>query len=155
MILNLIKKAFLLIFCGLLIFSPYPMIKAQADEALPVVVDNHFEELLVPQYQVVKVSQHRITAYTSEVAQTDDTPCITANGYNVCEGENEDTIAANFLPFGAKVRIPELFGDRVFVVRDRMNRRYPNKVDVWMRDKHEAIEFGNQLAKIEILSENN
>jgi len=111
--------------------------------------------LAEPEYRVSRVSDHYITSYTSEVAQTDSSPCITANGYNVCTGANEDTIAANFLPFGTKVRIPELFGDRVFVVRDRMNRRYPNRVDVWLRDNDEAIQFGVQFAKIEVLAENN
>jgi 3D (Asp-Asp-Asp) domain-containing protein len=62
-------------------------------------------------------------------------------------------IAANFLKFGTKVRIPELFGDRVFTVQDRMNRRFPNHVDVWMKDRGQAINFGVQKAQIEILAD--
>ncbi len=155
MALKLTKRIFVTFFTLFLVFSPYPVLMAQADEYLPVVVDPKFHELSEPQYQVVRTTKHYITAYTSDAAQTDDSPCITANGYNVCEGNNEDTIAANFLPFGTKVRIPELFGDRVFVVRDRMNRRFPNKVDVWMRDYDQAIEFGLQTAKIEVLQEIN
>jgi len=92
-----------------------------------------------------------ITAYNSEAGQTDNSPCITANGFNVCENGVEDTIAANFLPFGAKVKMPGLFGDRVFTVRDRMNRRFDNRVDVWMLEKHDAIQFGVKYAKIEVL----
>ena len=92
-----------------------------------------------------------ITAYNSEVAQCDDDPCTTANGYNLCEHGIEDSIAANFLPFGAKVRIPELFGNKVFIVRDRMNSRYDSRVDVWMVNKTDAIQFGVKFAKIEIL----
>jgi 3D (Asp-Asp-Asp) domain-containing protein len=100
----------------------------------------------------VKFSQHFvITAYNSEPGQTDNSPCITANGFNVCENGVEDTIAANFLPFGSKVKIPGLFGDRVFVVRDRMNKRFSNRVDVWMIDKPDAIKFGVKVAKIEVL----
>jgi 3D (Asp-Asp-Asp) domain-containing protein len=94
---------------------------------------------------------HSMTAYTSEVAQTDASPCITANGFNVCQHGVEDTVAANFLPFGTKVQIPELFGDRVFIVRDRMNRRYSERVDVWMKDKSDALQFGVRTAKIVVL----
>lgn len=94
---------------------------------------------------------HPMTAYTSEVAQTDASPCTTANGYNVCKSGVEDTIAANFLPFGTKVKIPELFGDRVFTVRDRMNSRYTSRVDVWMKDKSDALQFGIRNARIVVL----
>lgn len=106
-----------------------------------------------PQYQVISSSIHPITAYTSEAAQTDDAPCITASGFNVCAHNQEDIIAANFLPLGAKVRIPELFGDRVFTVEDRMNRRFPNHVDIWMKEKKQAIQFGVKSATIEVLAD--
>lgn len=111
------------------------------------------EEEPEPQYRVKKTSFHIFTAYNSEVAQTDDSPCITANGFNLCEHGIEDTVAANFLPMGTKIKIPELFGDRIFVVRDRMNKRYSDRVDVWMLNKADAIKFGVKKAKIEILEE--
>ena len=102
-------------------------------------------------WQVKYVTDRIITAYNSDSGQTDDSPCITANNFDVCEHGIEDTIAANFLVFGTKVRIPELFGDRVFVVRDRMNRRYPNRVDVWLLEKQDAKDFGVKRAIIEVL----
>jgi len=108
-----------------------------------------------PKYKVVRTSTHVITAYNSEPGQTDNSPCITANGYNVCQSDAEDTIAANFLKFGTKVQIPELFGDQVFVVRDRMNKRHATRVDVWMQDHHEAIEFGVKTARIQVVEEIN
>ncbi|MDD2681114.1 MAG: hypothetical protein PHE20_03385 [Patescibacteria group bacterium] len=101
--------------------------------------------------QVLSASTHTITAYNSDPAQTDDTPCITANGFDVCEHWQEDTIAANFLKFGTKVRIPELYGDRIFVVRDRMNKRYTSRVDIWMKEKTDARSFGVKVAKIEVV----
>jgi 3D (Asp-Asp-Asp) domain-containing protein len=94
---------------------------------------------------------HSMTAYTSEAAQTDSSPCTTANGFNVCEHNTEDTVAANFLPMGAKVKIPDLFGDRVFIVRDRMNSRYSERVDVWMKDKSDAMQFGVRTARLVVL----
>ena len=100
---------------------------------------------------VIKSGIHLVTAYNSEAGQTDDSPCITANGFDVCKHGIEDTIAANFLPFGTKVKIPEFFGDKVFIVRDRMNQRFANRLDVWMIEKHDAKQFGVKLAKIQIL----
>lgn len=91
-----------------------------------------------------------ITAYTSEVGQTDDTPCITASGLDVCERDEENVVAANFLPLGTRVRIPELYGDRVFYVEDRMNERYKYKMDIWMKEKPDAKQFGVQYATIEV-----
>jgi 3D (Asp-Asp-Asp) domain-containing protein len=101
--------------------------------------------------KVLKTEKRRLSAYNSEAAQTDASPCITANGFNVCKHGIEDTVAANSLPFGARIRIPELFGDRVFVVRDRMNPRYKNNIDIWFKDKKQAINFGRRTATVEIL----
>ncbi len=106
---------------------------------------------VAPASKVLKTSVHVITAYNSEAAQTDDDPCTTANGFNVCDHGEEDTIAANFLKFGTKVQIPELFGDRVFIVRDRMNKKHPNRVDVWMKERHDAVHFGVKTAKIQVI----
>lgn len=100
---------------------------------------------------IKKTVYYKVTAYNSEAAQTDGSPCTTANGFNVCEHGVEDTIAVNFLPFGSKVRMPELFGDRVFVVRDRMNSRFNSYIDVWMQNRSDAVKFGVQYAKVEIL----
>ena len=94
---------------------------------------------------------HVMTAYNSEPGQTDDSPCITANGFDVCKHGIEDTIAANFLKLGTKIKIPQLFGDKVFVVRDRMNARFQNRVDVWMLKRSSAMKFGIRSAKIEII----
>jgi 3D (Asp-Asp-Asp) domain-containing protein len=107
--------------------------------------------LPIADFKVIKTSQRVITAYNSEAGQTDNSPCITANGFNVCKHSQENVIAANFLPFGAKVRVPELFGDKIFTVQDRMNPRHHNRIDVWMVEKSDAIQFGVKLAKIEVL----
>jgi 3D (Asp-Asp-Asp) domain-containing protein len=93
-------------------------------------------------YKVVRTLYTTATAYNSEISQCQGDPCITANGFNVCRHGIEDTIATNRLPFGTKIRIPELFGDRIFIVRDRMNKRYYNRIDIWMLDKQEAVNFG-------------
>lgn len=91
------------------------------------------------------------TAYSSTPDQTDSTPCNTANGYDVCKSGKEDVIAANFLRFGTKVRIPELYGDKVFTVQDRMNPKYSARIDLWKTSRNRAITFGKRLVKIEVI----
>lgn len=120
-------------------------VKIAKNAVLPVIADSKSSDH----------GYHQLTAYTSEVAQTDNSPCITANGFNVCEHGVEDTIAANFLKFGTKVRIPELFGNRVFIVRDRMNRRHPERLDIWFKDKGQALKFGIKTARIEVVENTN
>ena len=91
-----------------------------------------------------------LTAYSSDPWQTDDTPCITASGLDVCDRDIENVVAANFLPLGTRVRIPELYGDRVFYVEDRMNKRYDKKMDLWMKEYDDAKQFGLKFATIEV-----
>ena len=88
-----------------------------------------------------------LTAYSSSVDETDDTPFITASGKTVRSG----IVAANFLPFGTKIKIPSVFGDRIFVVEDRMHSRKQGIVDIWMPSKKEALRFGSFKADIVIV----
>ncbi|HBU07588.1 MAG TPA: hypothetical protein DEB09_05945 [Candidatus Magasanikbacteria bacterium] len=103
----------------------------------------------------VKTIKVVATAYNSDVAQTDSTPCITANGHNLCKQYEEqgfgNTIAANFLPMGTQVKFPEIYGDKIFIVRDRMNARYGyGRVDVWLPEHSEAKKFGVKRIEMEI-----
>lgn len=86
------------------------------------------------------------TAYSSEVGQTDSTPFITASGTTVRRG----VIAANFLPIGTRVRLPDLYGDEVFVVEDRMNARYNQRIDIWMEETADARNFGIYWTTVEV-----
>lgn len=95
-----------------------------------------------------KVVHSVITAYTSTVDQCDDDPFIAASGKHVYDG----MIAANFLPMGTKVKIPELYGDKIFTVDDRMNARYGyGRMDIWLdTTKAEARKFGVKRVDVEI-----
>lgn len=88
-----------------------------------------------------------ITAYSSTTWQTDDTPFVTAAGTEVREG----IVAANFLPIGTRIKIPDLYGDRVFVVEDRMHPRKNYMVDIWFPDYWDALDFGAKRSYIEVL----
>ena len=119
------------------------------DNSNQININNHLPENSTG--EVKSSNYYQVTAYNSEIYQTDDSPCITANGFNVCEHGLEDTVAANFLPFGVKIRMPDIYGDKIFIVRDRMNARYNNKIDIWMQEKQAAKNFGIKIIKVEII----
>lgn len=89
-----------------------------------------------------------VTAYSSTVEQTDSSPFITANGSRVRDG----IIACNFLPFGTEVRFPEIYGNKIFTVEDRMAAKNNHKMDIWFESTQEAIEFGVKRLRVEILN---
>lgn len=97
-----------------------------------------------PQLNVIRVT---LTAYSSTHDQTDEDPFTTASGKQVVDG----IVAANFLKFGTKIQIPELFGDKVFVVEDRMARRHNYRIDIWFPNRSQAKQFGIQEAEVIIL----
>jgi 3D (Asp-Asp-Asp) domain-containing protein len=98
--------------------------------------------------KIAKTIRVVVTAYSSTPDQTDDTPFITASNKYVRDG----IIANNMLPFGTKVRIPSLYGDKVFTVEDRMASYKSNyHIDIWMPSKPIALNFGVKTAQIEVL----
>lgn len=95
-----------------------------------------------------KTIKMTLTAYSSTVWQTDDTPFTTASGKTVADG----IVANNLLPFGTKIRIPDLYGNKVFVVEDRMNyRKSKYHLDIWFPEYAQALNFGAKTASIEVL----
>ncbi len=98
--------------------------------------------------QNIKTIKVVVTAYASVPEETDDTPFITASGKYVRDG----IIANNMLPFGTKIKIPKLYGDKIFTVEDRM-ASYKSKYhfDIWMPSVPLAVNFGIKTAEIEIL----
>ena len=97
--------------------------------------------------RVAKTMRVFVTAYSSTPEQTDDTPFITASGKFVRDG----IVATNLLPLGTKIKIPEIYGNRVFVVEDRMNPRNNQHVDIWFPTYWEARYFGIKRASVVVL----
>lgn len=104
-------------------------------------------KLAEPEIKVKKIVKKVITAYSSSRDETDSTPFITASNTRVRDG----VVAANSLPFGSKIMIPEIFGNKVFVVEDRTHPRYGNRIDIWMPSKNLALQFGKVIAEVHIL----
>ena len=114
------------------------------------VIKAYYEKPTLPEIPIRKarkIMKVTVTAYNSEEAQTDDTPFITAFGTNTREG----IVATNFLPRGTLIRFPEIYGDKIFIVEDRMNKRYYYNIDIWMEKKIDAINFGAKVLTVEIL----
>jgi 3D (Asp-Asp-Asp) domain-containing protein len=89
-----------------------------------------------------------ITAYSSDPEETDDTPFTTASGKFVRDG----IVANNYLPFGTKIRLPELYGDKIFEVEDRMNcRKSKYHIDIWFPSHSDAESFGVTRTDVEII----
>lgn len=98
--------------------------------------------------EVKKVIKVLATGYSSCPEETDESPLITASGNWVKEG----IIANNLLPFGTEIRIPELYGDKIFVVEDRMHwRNSYYQIDIWFPSKEAAQNFGAKRTYIEVL----
>ena len=97
--------------------------------------------------RTVRTLKVLVTAYSSTVDQTDDTPFITASGKHVRDG----IVATNVLPMGTRIRLPQLYGDRIFVVEDRMHPRKGYQVDIWFPEYWQAKNFGVKTTHIEVL----
>ena len=119
-------------------------------ETLSLIQNNSLIGFNAPYFEGESVKKLKmvITAYSSSPQQTDSTPFITAAGTYVREG----IVANNMLPFGTKVKIPEIYGNKVFVVEDRMHpRKGYYHLDVWFPSYQQAAYFGAKITYVEVL----
>jgi 3D (Asp-Asp-Asp) domain-containing protein len=98
---------------------------------------------------VLKKIEVIVTAYSSTPEETDETPFITAAGTWVKDG----IVANNMYSFGTKIKLPEIYGDKVFIVEDRMNSKKGSyHVDVWFPSKESALAFGTKITEMSVLT---
>ena len=121
------------------------------EKRLPLLQENSLLSISSPSnpgFQLTQKIEVVVTAYSSTVDQTDSDPFITAAGTWVKEG----IVASNLLPFGTEIRIPEIYGEKIFVVEDRMSwRKGEYHIDIWFPSYWEALNFGTKKTYIEIL----
>ncbi|MFC6634693.1 3D domain-containing protein [Microbulbifer taiwanensis] len=91
------------------------------------------------------------TAYNSVPGQTDDDPWVAAWNNRLRPGQKVIAVSRDLekhgLTNGAKVKIEGLPG--TYTVRDRMNKRFKNRIDVWMeKDIKKARQWGKKKLKI-------
>jgi 3D (Asp-Asp-Asp) domain-containing protein len=112
---------------------------------------NLFLRSTIPPIYAENIGIREITAYSSDPAETDDTPTITASNKEVREG----VIACpRYIPFGTYIGIDlDIDGeiDIVGICEDRMALKNYHAFDIWFADKEEAKQFGRLLAEVSIL----
>jgi len=162
--LNLLIPLFLVGLTGILLFfelktsaveAVFEIIPVQNSDVpqLPIVQGNSFSSVYNPfsteqSLSTLKKIPVVVTGYSSTPEETDSSPYITATGSQVKDG----IVANNLLPFGTKIRLPEIYGDKVFVVEDRMNARKGDyHIDIWFSSHKEAENFGAKITYIEVL----
>ena len=132
------------------IIKAEPIPKELSEGALNLLQGNTLLAVSDPvgEFKLVQKLKMVITAYSSTIWQTDSTPFTTASGSKVRNG----IAANNLLPFGTKIRIPELYGDKIFTVEDRMNARKSDyHLDLWFPEYEQALKFGAKRTFVEIL----
>ncbi|MDO8467133.1 MAG: hypothetical protein Q7S83_03280 [bacterium] len=129
-------------------FAPVFPVASFDASVIPESVELTAVSAKTPMEEGIKRMQLHITAYSSTPDQTDDSPFITAANTHVRDG----IVATNALPMYTRVKIPELFGEKVFVVEDRMNRRFQDRMDIWMPDRAPALKFGIKTAEVVVLN---
>ena len=117
--------------------------------------DTETDVVAEPEIQVKKKLWVTATAYSSTKWQTDDTPCITSTGYDVCN-KTKNIIAVSrdlvrSLGYHRQVRLPSLYGSEIFYIEDTMNARFTNRIDVHHDSIEDAREFGIKKIELEVI----
>lgn len=110
-------------------------------------------EPIKEQYYIVKA-----TMYTIEKRQTDNTPLITASGFNLHPtNPKKDKVIAisrdlqDSLKFGTKVRLENAGEyDGEYIVEDLMNKRFKKRIDILINPKERA--FSMDSVKLIVLN---
>ena len=94
-------------------------------------------------HEIVRAS---ISAYTSSVEETDDTPDINAMGTKPKQGS---IACPTRYKFGTEVFIKE----KKYICDDRMSTRYAGGdfFDIWFESRADAIHFGRQTIEVKVL----
>ena len=92
------------------------------------------------------------TAYNSVISQTDSLPNLAAWGDILEPGMNCIAVSSDLIDMGlgynTQVKIEGLRG--IYVVKDKMNSKYSNKIDIFMgKDIDKAMEWGNKDVTIQ------
>ena len=102
-------------------------------------------EISTPSAPVSDGIIREVTMYTSRPEETDETPCISADGTNICEVDY-NVCATNAFPIGTRLYVDKL-GE--CIVKDVMSRKYSQRIDWYAgTDVERALAFGIQRLKV-------
>ena len=140
------KQIFIKIFIFIIILVGYSITHADPTESM---LQGHKNPGYIVRSETIRI----VTAYNAgDPRQTDDTPCISANGENICKAleKGKKRCAANIVPLGSRLYVEKI---GVCLVTDRTNKRYRNRVDIAMQkdEYHKARRFGRQKLMVKII----
>ncbi len=129
----------------LLVLTPSPIGQLpKMNESKPNLVENVYNKVIK---QFVT-----LTIYTPTESETDSTPNLTASGFKIDldnPGKHKIIAVSRDLKrkgwkFGRKVRIKKAGKyNGVYTIRDVMNRRHKNRIDVLVGDEQKPIKLKN------------
>ena len=135
----------LMLLLGLLLLIPTSPVASQ-DAPQPTFIPYDIPTTTTPK-QIGTRGIAIVSAYNADPAQTDDSPCITASGYNLCERGGQ-VVANNCFAFGTKIEIQGV----VYEVQDRMNARYDcNYLDIYMEKYEDARTWGRKHIEVTVI----
>ena len=117
---------------------------------MTILGNNHVGEDKIHPQEVFDVEtikrSYWVSAYNTIEAQTDDSPCIAANGKNICG--RTDVIACPLqYPFGTEIQIL----DKIYICEDRMKNKV-GKIDIsFDKDIAGANQWGRKYLEVQIL----
>ncbi|WP_316899101.1 hypothetical protein [Pseudodesulfovibrio indicus] len=120
----------------------------KTSEARKVLVEE--ARLLQKAMNMSPVRTVTVTAYNPTTDQCDDDPLIAASMRKVRSGTiavSRDLFDQGWV-FGRKVRIEGL---GIFEINDLMNKRFTQRIDIFMWDESEARQFGRKNIKAALL----
>ncbi len=115
-----------------------------------LLVRNH--SLLPFPFQEPKIKKSKtiiavVTAYYPSKKETDNTPCISASGLNICKTKKNIVACPRKYPFGTRVIIE----GKLYFCEDRTNIKYDGIFDILVKDKKEMLKWGKKILPVTIL----
>lgn len=149
-----IVSAFILLFIWAVVLDKPPLITVEITKSnikSNIIELNHKVDLAKAEYVKRVVRDVTVTSYNNDIAQTDNTPNITASNRPVKDGiiaVSRDMIKDGTIKYGDLVYI-DCF-NRWFIADDTMNERFTRRLDVFMYDKKESLKI-NKKCNIEVI----
>jgi 3D (Asp-Asp-Asp) domain-containing protein len=140
------------IFIAVLCFIPYNLITSASNiKEFAIKTEKEIEEKVTDEFEKVVT----LTTYSTSVEETDDSPNITASGFEIDEDnpKKHRIIAVSRdlkrrLRFGEKVVLSNAGRfNGVWYVRDLMNSRFKNKIDVLINQNERHTKLHKVIIK--------
>ena len=84
-----------------------------------------------------------VTAYYPVPWQTDEEPCISASGMNICKAKKK-ICASNEFPFGTRL----LIAGEICEVQDRLHPKIKYTIDLFFKTKKEVENWGKRTVEV-------